>query len=142
MPIHRLALTTFVALAGAAMLSSNAGAQNYPNKPLRLIVPFPPGGGNDILARAVGQRLAETIGQQIIVDNLHLFFGPLESNQLILHLTIDQQATEAPPLNLAIRPLWFNRILFEEQQPFKMGIEFFEKIGEDDFRRLKKLAGR
>ncbi len=46
-----------------------ASGQAYPNKPLRLIVPFPPGGGNDILARSVGQRLSETIGQQIIVDN-------------------------------------------------------------------------
>lgn len=41
----------------------------YPDHPLRLIVPFPPGGGNDILARAVGQRLAESLGQQVIVDN-------------------------------------------------------------------------
>jgi len=41
----------------------------YPNRPLRLIVPFPPGGGNDILARAVGQRLSESLGQQVIVDN-------------------------------------------------------------------------
>ncbi|MBU4260765.1 MAG: hypothetical protein KKC76_02655 [Proteobacteria bacterium] len=90
----------------------------------------------------LSKRGAGLIIWQIIVDNLHLFFGPLESNQLILHLTIDQQGTEAPPLNLTVRPLWFNRILFEEQQPFKMGIEFFEKIGEDDFRRLKKLAGR
>ncbi len=41
----------------------------FPVKPVRLIVPFPPGGGNDILARAVGQRLAEIVNQQIIVDN-------------------------------------------------------------------------
>ena len=40
-----------------------------PLRPLRLIVPFPPGGGNDILARTVGQRLAESLGQQVIVDN-------------------------------------------------------------------------
>jgi len=53
------------------MASTAAQAQQgqYPNRPLRLIVPFPPGGGNDILARAVGQRLAESIGQQVIVDN-------------------------------------------------------------------------
>jgi tripartite-type tricarboxylate transporter receptor subunit TctC len=50
-------------------VSGSAVAQEYPNKPLRLIVPFPPGGGNDILARAVGQRLSDIIGQQIIVDN-------------------------------------------------------------------------
>ena len=55
----------------AALASSFAQAQQapYPDRPLRLIVPFPPGGGNDILARAVGQRLAESIGQQVIVDN-------------------------------------------------------------------------
>lgn len=41
----------------------------FPAKPLRLIVPFPPGGGNDTLARAVGQRMSEVIGRQIVVDN-------------------------------------------------------------------------
>jgi tripartite-type tricarboxylate transporter receptor subunit TctC len=41
----------------------------YPDRPVRLIVPFPPGGGNDILARTVGQRLTASLGQQIIVDN-------------------------------------------------------------------------
>ncbi|MBI2227164.1 MAG: tripartite tricarboxylate transporter substrate binding protein, partial [Betaproteobacteria bacterium] len=47
MRIHRLALTACVALAATGVLSGNASAQDYPNKPLRLIVSFPPGGGND-----------------------------------------------------------------------------------------------
>jgi tripartite-type tricarboxylate transporter receptor subunit TctC len=63
------AFPVFAALALASLASSSAVAQEYPHKPLRLIVPFPPGGGNDILARAVGQRLSDIIGQQIIVDN-------------------------------------------------------------------------
>ncbi len=50
-------------------MAQGAPAGAYPDKPLRLIVPFPPGGGNDILARTVGQRLVEVIGQQIVVDN-------------------------------------------------------------------------
>jgi tripartite-type tricarboxylate transporter receptor subunit TctC len=41
----------------------------YPSRPLRLIVPFPPGGGNDLLARALAQRLTEPLKQQVIVDN-------------------------------------------------------------------------
>ena len=69
MRLHHLALTALAALTAAGGLPGNASAQDYPRKPLRLIVPFPPGGGNDILARSVGQRLADTIGQQIIVDN-------------------------------------------------------------------------
>ena len=54
-----------VSCAGTATVT----AQAYPSKPLRLIVPFPPGGGNDILARTVGQRLAEVVGHQVIIDN-------------------------------------------------------------------------
>ena len=45
------------------------GAGNYPSKALRMVVPFPPGGGNDILARTLGQRLSEVTGQQVVVDN-------------------------------------------------------------------------
>ncbi|HEV2008224.1 MAG TPA: tripartite tricarboxylate transporter substrate binding protein [Burkholderiales bacterium] len=67
-------MLTMLAIAGglvgnmAGNLAAGA-AHDYPIKPLRLIVPFPPGGGNDILARSVGQRLSEIVGQQIIVDN-------------------------------------------------------------------------
>jgi tripartite-type tricarboxylate transporter receptor subunit TctC len=53
----------------ALLQVTTAQAQQYPSKPIRMIVPFPPGGGNDILARTVGQRLSEVVNQQIIVDN-------------------------------------------------------------------------
>src|SRR6185369_1019264 len=44
-------------------------AQQYPARPIRLIVPTPPGGGNDIMARLAGQRLSEAWGKQVVVDN-------------------------------------------------------------------------
>jgi tripartite-type tricarboxylate transporter receptor subunit TctC len=61
----------FIKFFGMAVLCGSfvVSAQPYPSKPLRMIVPFPPGGGNDILARSVGQRLTEVVKQQVIVDN-------------------------------------------------------------------------
>jgi tripartite-type tricarboxylate transporter receptor subunit TctC len=53
----------------AAFCAGQAAAQNYPVKTVRLIVPYPPGGGNDLLARLFGQKLTEAWGQQVIIDN-------------------------------------------------------------------------
>jgi tripartite-type tricarboxylate transporter receptor subunit TctC len=47
----------------------NAAAQNYPTKPIRVVVPFPPSGAADLLTRTIGQKLGETVGQQFVVDN-------------------------------------------------------------------------
>src|SRR5687767_7194048 len=62
---------TGVAVIVAALFqqSGAASAQSYPTKPVRFIVTFVPGGGTDIVARMVGQKLSEAWGQQVIVDN-------------------------------------------------------------------------
>ena len=57
-------------LAACCVLAAPAVfAQKFPDKPIRFIVPFPPGGGNDILARAIGPRLGELLGQPVLIDN-------------------------------------------------------------------------
>ena len=51
------------------MLPAPPLAQDYPTKPIMLVVPFPAGGGNDALARAVAERMSRTLGQQVVVEN-------------------------------------------------------------------------
>ncbi len=53
----------------AAPLQSSAQAQAWPNKPIRLIVPFPPAGSTDVIARTVAERLGAALGQNVIIDN-------------------------------------------------------------------------
>ena len=57
----------FLAVLVAAVPA--ASAQPYPSKSIRLIVPYPPGGGNDTFARLIGSKLSERLGQPIVVDN-------------------------------------------------------------------------
>ena len=57
------------ALAAALLLPFGALAQVYPSKPVRVVVPWPPGGSNDIVGRIVLQKMGESMGQQFVIDN-------------------------------------------------------------------------
>ena len=63
-------VAAFLAVLGAlACIGNAAAADAYPARPIRWIVPYPPGGTTDILARIMGQRLSEKLGQQVLIDN-------------------------------------------------------------------------
>ncbi len=57
------------ALALLALSGAAAAADSYPARPVRLIVPFPPGGSNDIVGRVIGQQLGERLGKPVVIDN-------------------------------------------------------------------------
>jgi tripartite-type tricarboxylate transporter receptor subunit TctC len=62
-------LISTVTLVSVCAYCALSVAQTYPSKPIRLIVPFPPGGGVDFIGRIVGQKLSERLGQQVAIDN-------------------------------------------------------------------------
>jgi tripartite-type tricarboxylate transporter receptor subunit TctC len=66
---RRRVLQTVGVAAVLPMLSRGAAALDYPNRPIRWIVSFPPGGGNDTVARLIGQFLSEKLGQSIVIEN-------------------------------------------------------------------------
>ena len=65
----KLLIAGLCLLSPAVAQSTSALAQDFPNKPIRLIVPFPPGGPNDIIARVVSRRMGEILKQTIVIDN-------------------------------------------------------------------------
>jgi tripartite-type tricarboxylate transporter receptor subunit TctC len=64
-----------------ALFSGLSLAQAYPSKPIRLIIPFPPGGSNDVVGRAIGQQLAERLGQGVVIDNRGGAGGVIGTNE-------------------------------------------------------------
>ena len=58
-----------LALAAAVVTTTHAGAQTYPDRPIRLVIPFSPGGPNDLIARPLTEKMSEALGQSIVIEN-------------------------------------------------------------------------
>lgn len=69
-PMKRASLLALAGFAGLLAIAPLAGAQNYPTKPVNMIVAFPPGGGSDVMGRTVGKGMQEAMGQPVIVENV------------------------------------------------------------------------
>ena len=114
--MQRLLYCTFtiaLASAGSALL-----AQTFPSKPVRIIVPFPPGGGLDIVARTIGPKLSEALGQQIVIDNRGGASG-LVGTELAAKAAPDGYTIFMGTLgNLSVNPLLFPKAPFDIARDF------------------------
>lgn len=94
-----------------------AHAQGYPSRPIRLIVPFPPGGANDILARILGQKLSETLGENVIVDNRAGASGII-GTELVAKAVPDGYTLLMTPNTIAIQPSLYEKLPFDAAKDF------------------------
>ena len=110
-PTRRLVL----ALAGS-VLSSGALAQAWPAKPIRLIVPFPPGGGTDIIARETSQRVARATGWTFVIDNRPGAGGNLGVDAVAKSPADGYTIVIGQSSNLAINPTLYSKLPYDPQK--------------------------
>ena len=111
-----------LALAACAALAGGAAAQPvqkpggvYPSKPIRLIVPFAPGGSNDIMGRIVAQKFSESLGQQVVVDNRAGGSGIIGTD-LAAKAAPDGYTLLMMSLTFAVNPSLFRKLPYDTEK--------------------------
>lgn len=119
---RRAPLVTFtgIALAAAALatLPGRAWAQAWPVKPIRLILPYGPGGGSDVVARPLGHHLSQRIGQQVLVDNRGGANGNIAMEMVARAPADGYTLGLALPAQLAINPFLYSKIPYDPIRDF------------------------
>lgn len=106
-------MTRFLALLLAALLPLAAAAQSYPSNPLRMIVPFPPGGPADTLGRVVAQGLQEAWGQPVVVDNRSGAGGQIGMDAAAKAAPDGYTMVVVPVGNIAVSPTLFKNLPYK-----------------------------
>jgi tripartite-type tricarboxylate transporter receptor subunit TctC len=111
---------TRVAFAALALLASFPGAplaQDYPSRPVRLVVPFSPGAGTDAISRILAQKMSESLGQQIVVDNRPGAGGTI-GTEIVAKATPDGYTLLFSPASFAINPGLYRKLSFDTEKDF------------------------
>jgi tripartite-type tricarboxylate transporter receptor subunit TctC len=97
----------------AAIASPFASAQEYPTKPIHIIVPLPPGGSNDVLARVLGQKMSESFGQPVLVDNKPGAAGNIATDFLAKSEPDGYTIAIAPNQTVSVNPVLYPKLPFD-----------------------------
>lgn len=107
---------SIVAIAAVAGLPGAAFAQDFPNKPIRLIVPFTPGGGTDFLSRAVGNKMGDTKGWTVVVENKAGAGGTIGINEAIRGEATGYEMVMGQLDNLVVAPLLYKQVTYNAER--------------------------
>jgi tripartite-type tricarboxylate transporter receptor subunit TctC len=111
---------TIATIISAVLLfvSSVALAQTYPTKPIRMVIPFPPGGTTDITGRIAAQKLSETLGQQVVPDNRPGAAGNIGAEQVAKSPPDGYTLITLPGSTLTIHPSLYAKLPFDPLRDF------------------------
>jgi tripartite-type tricarboxylate transporter receptor subunit TctC len=114
MPFNRRTGMLALCFSGAfaAFAGSPGWAQDYPTKPIHIVVPLPPGGSNDVLARILGQKMSESFGQPVIVDNKPGAAGNIATAFMAKTEPDGYNIAVAPNQTVAVNPVLYPNLPF------------------------------
>src|SRR5262249_3330397 len=105
-------------LCAATLLAAlTAPAQNYPSRPIRLVAPFPPGGGADISGRILAERLSPRLGQTVVVDN-RAGAGSILGTDIVSKSAPDGYTLLLGPITLAFNPALYRKLPYDALRDF------------------------
>lgn len=115
MPFNRRIGVLALCFSGAfaAFAGSPGWAQDYPAKPIHIVVPLPPGGSNDVLARILGQKMSESFGQPVIVDNKPGAAGNIATDFMAKTEPDGYNIAVAPNQTVAVNPVLYPKLPFD-----------------------------
>jgi tripartite-type tricarboxylate transporter receptor subunit TctC len=113
----RLSSVSLLIVAVAAAHAADVGAQAYPSRPVRLIVPQSAGGSTDLVARPLAQRLSETLGQQVVVDN-RPGAGSTIGTDLVAKAAPDGHTLLAVAASFTMSPALYKKLPFDPVRDF------------------------
>jgi tripartite-type tricarboxylate transporter receptor subunit TctC len=109
---------TLLTVAGLVLaLTTAAAAQEYPNKPVRLIIPFPPGGSNDVVGRLIATHLGDRLGKQVVVDNRGAGAGGVVGSEVAANSPHDGYTLLIISLAHAVNP-WLYKLPYDPVKAF------------------------
>lgn len=107
----------FLAATALALTAGHARAQSYPNRPIKLVVPFPPGGSADALARTIGERIGKAMGQLVVVENKP-GAGGIPGASAVATAPADGYTLLFANTNIAINPSLYKKLPYDTAAAF------------------------
>jgi tripartite-type tricarboxylate transporter receptor subunit TctC len=114
----KLLLLALAAFSATAAWLSAAAAQDYPNRPISLVVPYSAGGGNDVMARVAAERMSKTLGQQIVIENRGGAGGSIATRQIAKSAPDGYTLGLGGTGTLAINPTLYQNVGYDPRKDF------------------------